>query len=48
MDKAIALVGAIGVALILIEAWVEGASVSLTPRLDKNGKPYIDPKWKNH
>lgn len=101
MDKAIALVGAIGVALTLtgcsddstmseptkaastesslqsqldvdlsagssvdskivtdpktgveyIEVWVNqfrGNSVSLTPRLDKNGKPYIDPKWKNH
>lgn len=34
-----------------IEVWVNqfrGNSVSLTPRLDKNGKPYIDPKWKNH
>ena len=34
-----------------IEVWVDqfrGNSVSLTPRLDKNGKPYINPKWKNH
>ena len=34
-----------------IEVWADqfrGNSVSLTPRLDKNGKPYIDPKWKQH
>lgn len=25
----------------------KGGGVSITPRLDKNGKPYINPKWRN-
>lgn len=26
----------------------EAAGVSITPRLDKNGKPYINPKWRKN
>lgn len=32
-----------------IEVYVtkeKGGGVSVTPRLDKNGKPYINPKWR--